>query len=114
MRSNRKGRGIRCLPGVVVLFLLASAESGWCYLMPDFDHAHISWTSLGPFGLGDMDGKTCFYFGDHIQFWLPGTAAMWMWLGPAIVFAFLAALSMGLRSWIGRRRLSRTGGNEVR
>ena len=92
---------------LVTLVLLLSSSRASCYLMPLFEHEHITWTAHGPFGLGDMEGTTYFYFGYDVQFELPGTAATWVWLGPALVFAALVGFVMATRWFIRCRRARR-------
>jgi hypothetical protein len=89
---------------LVIAGLLLSGLPASCYLMPDFEHRHITWTAHGPFGLGDMEGTTYFYFGYHIQFSLPGTAATWFWLGPVLLVAALATFIMVMRRFIRWRK----------
>src|SRR5690348_16745049 len=89
---------------LVLAMLLASSVRGSCYLMPAFEHEHIKWTTLGPFGLGDMEGTTYFYFGYHFQFSLHGTAATWMWLGPTMIVALASTLQFAARRYIRWRR----------
>ena len=88
----------------------------FAYLMPVFDHEHITWTSAGPVGIGDQasfvtEGKSNFvtyvYLGYDVQFSLPGTAATWLWLGPVLVFAALVGFVMAIRWFIRCRRARR-------
>lgn len=92
---------------LVIAVLLLSCLRASCYLMPDFEHEHITWTALGPFGLGDVEGTTYFYFGYHVQFSLPGTAATWLWLGPVLLFAALVGFVMAIRWFIRCRKARR-------
>jgi hypothetical protein len=97
------------------LLLFTSPVRCFGYLMPVFDHEHITWTSAGPVGIGDQgsfvsEGKTNFvtyvYLGYHVQFSLPGTAATWLWLGPVVLFTALVGFAITTRTLI-RWRMAR-------
>ncbi len=72
--------------------------------MPAFDHERITWTAHGPFGLGDMEGRTYFYFGYDVQFSLPGTVATWSWLGPVLIVATLVGFGVAVARFTRYRR----------
>ena len=63
--------------------------------MPSFEHEYIVLTDYGPFGFGDLEKRTHFYFGYHLHFRLPGTVAIWAWLAPLLMVTTCAASFFG-------------------
>lgn len=95
------------------LLLFALPVRCVAYLMPAFDHEHITWTSAGPVGIGDqasfeIAGKsnvvTYVYLGYDVHFSLPGAAATWLWLGPTLLVAALVAFVTTVVCLLCRRR----------
>jgi len=80
---------------LAALLLFASTTTAWCYLMPVFEHELMAYTVYGPFGLGDMGGKTYFYLSHHIECRLPGEMVTWLWLGPLLI------VTSHVASWVG-------------